>query len=344
MEQPNTTVGPQNSPDTESGSVDKSVFVGSSSADRELASEITERLSRIKGVIGKCWTEEFPLGLLTFEALERMLRMCVGAVFVIATADDSGRPNDNVMIEVGLVAGRMGRTRVALCTNGGVHLPSDLAGVTRIENILSASDTEKLPREGTSVGTREISEVAMERLKKWAKVLPAMLQGAPCAQVLHGYSGRWRVVLNFERWRNKIVGNDIAGLNADILLHIPADGQGGSGILIGRLTLSWQQSGKVVYTGLFHVCASISDVTCRIDGSMTLRTQTIMRQAILQDGNPSTEEALPEELAAPWIFTWDLKPAKSDPGLMNVTFRTDVPSGWTEGKGSAYREPVSSFW
>jgi hypothetical protein len=183
----------------------------------------------------------------------------------------------------------------------------------------------------------------MERLLEWAKVLPAMLQGALCTQVLHGYSGRWRVVLNFERWRNRTVGNNIAGMSADILLHIPADGQGGSGILIGRLTLSWQQSGgKESYTGLFHVCASISDVTCKIDGSMTLRTQTIMRQVILQNGNPSTEEALPEELAAPWIFTWDLKPVKSNPGLMSVTFRTDVPSGWTEGKGSAYREPASN--
>jgi hypothetical protein len=345
MKPPNTTAGQKKSPHTESGSVDKLIFVGSSSADRDLASEITEGLSRIKGVTGKCWTEEFPLGLLTFEALERMLRMCVGAVFVVATADDRGRPNDNVMIEVGLVAGRMGRTRVAICTDRGIDLPSDLSAVTRIENILSASHTEKPLRKGTRVEKRKISKDAMERLQEWARVLPAMLQGAPCTQVLHGYSGRWRVVLNFERWRNKTVGNNIAGLNADILLHIPADGQGGSGILIGRLTLSWQQSsGKEAYTGLFRVCASISDVMCRTDGCMTLRTQTLMRQAILQNGNPSTGESLPEELAAPWIFKWNLKPAKSDPGLMNVKFRTEVPSGWTEGKGSAYREPLSSFW
>jgi Predicted nucleotide-binding protein containing TIR-like domain len=344
MEPSNAEVGLQKSRSVEPEPVKKTISVGSSSADRELALEITHRLSEIKGIIGECWTEEFPLGLLTFEALERTLRMCAAAVFIIVTADDHGRPNDNVMIEVGLVAGRMGRTRVTLCTNGNVHLPSDLAAVTRIENTQSSPDVEKLTTAGTTVGTRTVSQLAIERLREWATALPAMLQGAPCTHVLHGYSGRWRVVLNFEKWRHKTVGDDIAALNADVMLHIPAGGQGRSGILIGKLTLKWQQSGdKQAYTGLFHVCSSISNVTCPPDGSMTLRTQTLMRQAIVQTGDPLTGECLPEELAAPWIFRWVLKPAKSDPGLMDVTFNTDLPSGWTEGKGSAYRESASSF-
>jgi hypothetical protein len=115
--------------------------------------------------------------------------------------------------------------------------------------------------------------------------------------------------------------------------------------LVGKLTLSWKPSGdKPAYAGLFNVCASISNIACRRDGGMTLRTQTLMRQATLQNGNPSPEEVLPEELASPWIFTWDMKPANSDPGLMEVTFKTDVSSGWTVGKGSAYRESANSLW
>ena len=69
-----------------------------------------------------------------------------------------------------------------------------------------------------------------------------------------------------------------------------------------------------------------------------------MRQAILESGNPSSGDALPEELAGPWIFRWDLRPSASDPGLMEVTFHTDVRSDWSEGKGSAYRVSVGGPW
>jgi hypothetical protein len=60
------------------------------------AIEVAKYLSSLPGVAGKCWVDEFPLGLTTFEALERMLHMCVGAVFILDTAESDGRPNDNV--------------------------------------------------------------------------------------------------------------------------------------------------------------------------------------------------------------------------------------------------------
>src|ERR1700731_2865041 len=62
----------------------KRIFVGSASADKALANTLAEKLS-VNGVIGECWTDAFPLGLLTFEALERMLRRCVGAVFIVSS-------------------------------------------------------------------------------------------------------------------------------------------------------------------------------------------------------------------------------------------------------------------
>jgi hypothetical protein len=171
-----------------------SIFVGSSSADRALALQVAQYLTSLPGVVGKCMVEEFPLRLLTFEALERMLCMCAGTVFILVTADNNGRPNDNVLIEVGLVSGRMGRTRVAICTNGGVHLLSDLD--CRIENIASSPDAKTAEAE-TGAGASMISSSARERLKDWANYLPAILHGSPCTQVLHGYSGHWRVVLSF---------------------------------------------------------------------------------------------------------------------------------------------------
>jgi len=225
-----------------------------------------------------------------------MLRTCAGAVFIVANVDGRGRPNENVMIEVGLVAGRMGRARVALCTSGSVDLPSDLNAVTRIEDLLVAPDSPILENEKTVARKNSISTLALSRLGSWVTVVPAILQGVPCTRVLHGYSGHWRVVLEFEKWRTRVVGTDFAGLNADILLHIPCEGLAGSGMLVGKLTLNWKPGGdrEQAYTGLFHVCSAINDATCRADGSMTLRTQTLMRQAILESGNPSSGDALPE--------------------------------------------------
>jgi hypothetical protein len=151
---------------------ERTIFVGLSSADRELASQVAQYLSKIHGVIGRCWTDEFPLGLLTFEALERMLRTCAGAVFVVANVDDRGRPNENVMIEVGLVAGRMGRARVALCTYGNVDLPSDLSAVTRIDNLLEMPDPPIHESEKNVPGKSTISTLALGRLQDWVKVMP----------------------------------------------------------------------------------------------------------------------------------------------------------------------------
>ena len=112
MEPASCASGSTQSQDGEPSCIRRLVFVGSSSADLDLASQVAECLSQVRGVCGKCWTDEFPLGLLTFEAREQMLHMCVGAVFIVTT-EDHGRPSNNVMIEVGLVAGRMGRSRVA---------------------------------------------------------------------------------------------------------------------------------------------------------------------------------------------------------------------------------------
>jgi len=174
----------------------KRIFVGSSSADKTLAEEVARSLT-YDDATGECWSEAFPLGLLTFEALERMLRRCVGAVFIVSP-DDSGHPNDNVMIELGLVAGRMGRARVALCVCGDVTLPSDLLAVTRIE-LDPASP---------------VDDTAIDRLRGWVKPIPAVLQSVSCTEVLHGYTGRWKVVLNFEQWRTHPVSQgSIAALS-----------------------------------------------------------------------------------------------------------------------------------
>jgi len=126
-------------------SVEKRIFVASSSVDLALAQELSAFLSGLDGVVrGECWKDRFPLGLLTFEALEQMLQTCVGAVFVA-----SQQPNNNVMIELGLVAGRMGRSRVAIYTVGNVDLPTDLAGISASSGV--DSETSCLPASRTKL-------------------------------------------------------------------------------------------------------------------------------------------------------------------------------------------------
>jgi hypothetical protein len=314
----------------------KRIFVGSSSSDKALAAHVATQLTKLTtdGVQGECWAEAFPLGLLTFEALERMLRRCVAAVFIVSP-DKTGHPNENVMIELGLVAGRMGRARVALCVCGDVTLPSDLLAVTRID-----MDRNRPTKD----------DAAIERLTGWAKTIPAILNSVSCTDVLHGYSGRWRVVLNFEKWRTMTVTcGSIAALNADLLLQIPTYGHNGSGLLVGKLILHWEHFDsnrpEHAYSGSFNVSASVSDVTCDADGGMTFRTQTLSRQVVVQQGIVPLKESLPEELAAPWLFSWRLRPRdNSDPPLMDVTFETDVRTDWSAGTGAAYKEVVGGLW
>jgi hypothetical protein len=237
------------------------------------------------------------------------------------------------MIELGLVAGRMGRARVALCVRGNVILPSDLLAVTRID----------------MSGTLLIEDAGMERLTAWAKPIPEILNSVSCTDVMHGYSGRWRVVLNFEKWRTlPVTGRSVAAMNADLLLQVPACGHAGAGLLVGKLILHWESvdcnRSDEAYTGSFNISASVSDATCDADGGMTFRTQTLIRQLAVQNGVEALNQSLPEEWAAPWLFRWRLQPRDTDPPLMDVNLETDLRSDWTAGTGSAYKEVLAGLW
>lgn len=337
MNSPQTKLSPDDitNPKEEERPLKKTIFVGSSSKDKSTALAVAKKLTA-GNIVGKCWTEEFPLGLLTFEALERMLRTCVGAVFIVSDENGTGQFNNNVMIEFGLVAGRMGRSRIALCTKGDLVLPSDLAGFTRIKNLSSPA----------SANQEELSDCALQQLRDWAEALPVMCEGIPCTEIAHGYTGRWQVVIQFCTWRTKAIGEgDIAGMKGELTLHVPHDGMAGFGVLTGKVTLHWRECSnrQKAYTGFFHVCAAVSGAICQPDGSMTLRTQTFIRQRILETEQTFSGDALPEDLAMPWIFRWDMSPVASNPGLMEIKVKTELPENWTRGKGCAYKESMPSL-
>jgi hypothetical protein len=199
--------------------------------------------------------------------------------------------------------------------------------------------------------TLPTKDAAIERLTGWAKLIPAILNSVSCTDVLHGYSGRWRAVLNFDKWRTvSVTDGSVAALNADLLLQIPTSGRAGAGLLVGKLILHWENldsnQSEQAYSGSFNVSASVSDVTCDAGGGMTFRTQTLSRQVVVQEGIALLKESLPEELAAPWLFRWTLQPLEpeTDPPLMGVTLVTDVRTDWSAGTGSAYKEVLAGLW
>ena len=89
----------------------------------------------------------------TLESLEEQLDECDFAI-AIAQPDDSvtmreetkNTPRDNVIFELGLFVGRLGRARTFLLEPRGdeVHLPSDLKGLTTIGYRLTKSE-DQLP-------------------------------------------------------------------------------------------------------------------------------------------------------------------------------------------------------
>lgn len=115
-----------------------SIFIGSSSEGLKAAQAIEFQLQQEAEVT--IWNEGFfGLGGSTLETLVNALERFDFAILVV-TPDDlvisrdipSQRPRDNVMFELGLFMGRLGRSRSFIVCNSAdnLKLPSDLAGVT----------------------------------------------------------------------------------------------------------------------------------------------------------------------------------------------------------------------
>jgi predicted nucleotide-binding protein len=115
-----------------------SVFVGSSVEGLPIVDAIVVNLEQACEVVP--WTTMFDPSEYTLEALESSLDGFDFAILVL-TADDrvecrgtlSNAPRDNVLLELGLFIGKLGRRRTIVVTDRSVDLklPSDLAGLTQ---------------------------------------------------------------------------------------------------------------------------------------------------------------------------------------------------------------------
>src|SRR5258705_615643 len=112
------------------------IFIGSSTIGYDIAEKVKMHLS----VIGDCFLWQDPgvwdLNRSTFDNLLRMASYFDFGIFV-ATADDLTlsndklivEPRDNVILEMALFLGAMGRDKSFLLVEEGIKLPSDFNGI-----------------------------------------------------------------------------------------------------------------------------------------------------------------------------------------------------------------------
>jgi hypothetical protein len=314
------------------------VFVGSSHEALDKARELCDLLSDAST---DCvlWNAVFRPGYLTFEALENMLLDCSAAVFV-ATADDNVTldnkstwiPRTNVMLEFGLVAGRLGRHNVAICQYPKAELPSDLAGLTVIQ--MADERAAEFPGSESLVSKR-----GEEALQAWRTRLLATAEMVARTDILHGYTGVWRFAVHLEEWRGiPLALPAFAQVNGVLQLYVSASGQGGSGVGLARVTFKVDASAnpsRATYQGEFRVCQELHDFTCTQTGGLAFTGQTFALHKMNASGVPWREldiDAPPD----PWPFRWVLEPGP-EPRTLLGTMMTESPR--TTGTVEAIKDP-----
>lgn len=116
------------------------VFIASSSEGLDVVRPVEKLLERaLSGTVElKPWTEAFQLTKVYIESLERLLDTSDFAVMVLTPDDqttsreaETASPRDNVVFELGLFFGRLGRERCFLIKRRDLDLklPSDLLGI-----------------------------------------------------------------------------------------------------------------------------------------------------------------------------------------------------------------------
>jgi CRP/FNR family transcriptional regulator, cyclic AMP receptor protein len=129
------------------------LFIGSSTEGQAIANDVYTRL-RYKRVVPKPWSEGvFQASRTSIESLVTAAHEADFAALIL-TADDmtvsrgkkKASPRDNVIFELGLFMGAIGRERVFILKPNGVdvRIPSDLLGVIWLEYLRAGPKTKRL--------------------------------------------------------------------------------------------------------------------------------------------------------------------------------------------------------
>ena len=141
------------------------VFIGSSSEYSGLASKLEKRLPHSGDIKATMWSNGvFELSKSNIESLDAEADHSDFAVFILSKDDlvksrgtKKNAPRDNVLFELGLFMGRIGRDRTyAICCDKNVKIPSDLLGVTLL--MMKSKDSQ-----GVSECAKELRKVILSK-------------------------------------------------------------------------------------------------------------------------------------------------------------------------------------
>jgi len=143
------------------------VFIGSSSEQKKIASWIEEILHDLgkdefkDSVETLAWWDikAFPNGKSFYESLISIVDYCNCAILLVAEEDLTNKrgetaktPRDNILLELGMFAGRYGREQTLIAQVDKPSLPTDLAGISTLK--LKLSDDESMFKTSNRAGIR----------------------------------------------------------------------------------------------------------------------------------------------------------------------------------------------
>lgn len=322
--------------------MNRAIFVGSSHEGLPEAELVCAALKAGDSAVEpKLWTSFFEASSLTFEALEEMLQDCCAAVFVVRPDDfvrhiegDNHKakhmPRANVLLEFGLVAGRLGRRNIAVCRFGEADLPTDLSSMTVVDMDREHGWSPPIAKDA------EPPKEVVEKLRRWTARLMATADGIPRTVGFHGYTGRWEFEVQLSQWRGlRIQDYSYAVLTGTLDLLICAEGLAGIGYAYGvlafRLDPSASQSvpTRQPYIGDIQLTHEVRNVDCNVDGSIQFTSRMLQMHLLHSIGERWPELPISEPIFEPWIFKWTLSPNKCARELEG-TVETSA-SGGTKG-------------
>lgn len=118
-------------------SIKKRVFIGSSKESKEVAEMLKNHIEMDPNYECVVWNTIFDLGLTNFENLLKKVITFDYAIFVVApddvvvknsTHEKTIRTRDNIVLEIGLFTGELGKRSVYIFKHDSCTLPTDLLG------------------------------------------------------------------------------------------------------------------------------------------------------------------------------------------------------------------------
>lgn len=218
------------------------VFIGSSSEGINIAKAIQVELDHGCEVV--IWSQGlFGLSGGTLEALVEASNKFDFAILVITPDDvafsrgkEKQIPRDNVLLELGLFIGALGRERVFFIyeRTKNIDLPSDLAGITpatfslhksgNLQSSVGASCT-KIENAIRKLGARRDTKLR-------SKLVENKFESNP--DLCHGLSGIWECTVNFKVWAGRTLAkNEYASFHGTAALQLRLDGLSGYGYIFG---------------------------------------------------------------------------------------------------------------